>query len=199
MVPLGMEPTFLSSFLASFFFSFFRVIQSKQLWSVLLAIKQHEKENHKIEKAYAFSLSMEPETRSTTWTTRKPEMLWILSTAFDSSPTPMPQSIVALCSSVIFNYNPGFFFGFLTFGSISILYLYIILNFIAFICWVIVSNYHEFIYFSFRINIFRKENLFKKMYEAIRVISFLLLRILCTLSSETPIMKDIQNLVSKSL
>ena len=67
MVPLWVEPAFLSSFLASFFFSFFRVIQAKQLWSVLLAIEQQEKENHKIEKAYAFSLSMEPKTRSTTW------------------------------------------------------------------------------------------------------------------------------------
>ena len=125
MVPLGMEPAFLSSFLASFFFSFFRVIQAKQLWSVLLAIKQHEKENHKIEKAYAFSFSMEQETRSTTWTTRKPEILWILSTAFDSSPTPMPQSIGVLCSSVIFNFNPGFFFGFLAFGSIYLSMLYL--------------------------------------------------------------------------
>ena len=51
--------------------------------------------------------------------------------------------------------------------------------------WAIVSNYHEFIYFIFRINILRKANIFKKVYEAIRVVS-----ILITKNSMHPIFRD---------
>ena len=43
--------------------------------SLLLAHAKGKKEQTMIEKAYAFSLSMVPKMRSTTWTTRKPEML----------------------------------------------------------------------------------------------------------------------------
>ena len=95
MIPLR-DGTCVLIILLSFLFLFLLPSDSGQAaMKRVLAIKQHEKENHKTEKAYAFSLSMEPETRSTTWTTKKPEILWILSTAFDSTPTPMPQSIGA--------------------------------------------------------------------------------------------------------
>ena len=74
MVPFGMEPAFFSSFLASFFF-LLPSDSGQAAMKRVLVIKQHEKENYKIEKAYAFLFSMEPEKRSTTWTTKKPEML----------------------------------------------------------------------------------------------------------------------------
>ena len=75
MAPGGVEPDVLSILLILLNGLDSLPAGHNLLDSLLLAHTKSKKEETMIEKAYAFSLSMVPKMRWTTWTIRKPEML----------------------------------------------------------------------------------------------------------------------------